>query len=208
MCNDNTKNEIEAKIKAKLCEISADEKYSGKVFHARGAYFIVTDGEIREISASGIEPRVSFPDIVTGTKEAEDAFIEDVMKDVGFDDDFFEGVIEYCMGEFDADEADEYFAELAEEGEDVADKADIYYTVKELVEDEDSPFDSMEAFVSALSRRDLCYGALYYEFEGEYYDLYENILFYGEERGEYDFLTPTEWLALLERIDEHIVEPD
>lgn len=63
----------------------------------------------------------------------------------------------------------------------------------------------MEDFVLAVR----CYGLdkdrLYYEWEGEWIDFYDNILDTGESRGNYENLSDEEWLAVLENIDNYKV---
>ena len=68
-----------------------------------------------------------------------------------------------------------------------------------------TPFESMDDFVNALKRYGLCCGVLYYEWEGDYVDLHENIEEIGEEPGYYDSLSKEEWISILEDIDNHIV---
>jgi len=49
---------------------------------------------------------------------------------------------------------------------------------------------------------------LYYEWEGEYIELHDNIADTGEERGYFDSMSDEEWIELLENIDKHIVTAD
>lgn len=48
-------------------------------------------------------------------------------------------------------------------------------------------------------------GELYYKWDGEYINLYDNIAECGEGIGYYDDLTENDWASLLERLDNHIV---
>mgnify|MGYP007037177290 CR=1 FL=1 len=95
-----------------LTAISNDPKYAGCVFEAPGIYFVVCNGEIREISddASSSPKGGWFPDIVTGITEGEKNCLDKMMEEIGFELDFFGDLINDC-GEFDDEYALEYFSE-------------------------------------------------------------------------------------------------
>ena len=59
--------------------------------------------------------------------------------------------------------------------------------------------------LSALGRYGLEPDCLYYEWEGEYIDLYENICDIGEERGSYDRFSDEKWIEIIENVDEYII---
>jgi hypothetical protein len=63
----------------------------------------------------------------------------------------------------------------------------------------------MEELVGALMRYELDGDTLYYEWEGEYIDLRDNICGTGESRGYYDNFNTADWIEILENIDEHLV---
>lgn len=199
MCKENFENEKkEARIKELLDEISQNKKYAGEIFFAPRIYFTVSDGEIAEIPSD--------VNIITGPSEEENEFIEMLMQNIGFDEGFFLDMIDTC-GEFDDECAEEYFEELDEEAdEDEPSQLEIYRKIKECVEDEGSPFESIDDFVSALDMFGITEGDLWYFFEGEYFHLGENINLYGECRGYYDAMSPDEWISVLENIDEHIID--
>jgi hypothetical protein len=122
------------------------------------------------------------------------------MKKYDIDEYFFSELIDDC-GEFD----DEYVLEYYEDNED-EESARIYRKIKKEIESGKTPFGTIDDFVSALGRYGLESNCLYYEWEGEYIDLHDNICDTGEERGTYDSMSDEEWIELLENIDKHIVK--
>lgn len=78
--------------------------------------------------------------------------------------------------------------------------------MKNQIESGKTPFETIDDFVSALGRYGLESNCLYYEWEGEYIDLHDNICDTGEARGSYDSMSNEEWVTLLENIDDHIVK--
>ena len=122
------------------------------------------------------------------------------MKKLDVDEYFFSELIDDC-GEFD----DEYVLEFFEDNED-EDSAQTYLKIKKEIECGKTPFAEIDDFVSALGRYGLEPDCLYYEWEGEYIDLYENICDTGEERGSYDRISGEKWIDILENIDEYIVK--
>ena len=194
------KNRIDELLEA----ISNNNNYRGCVFEECGIYFVIRDGKILEISddASSSPKGGWFPDIVTGPTVEERACLQEMMAELGFDEDFFRDMIDDCY-EFSEEEAIEYF-----ENNDDEDSLEIYKKIRKKVRSGATPFDSVDAFVEALGRCELDHGTLYYEWEGEYIDLYDNICDTGEERGYYDNLSDEDWICLLEDIDKHIVTPN
>ena len=119
-----------------------------------------------------------------------------------FDEDFFKEMIEDCF-EFSDEDALEYFEGLGDE-----DSARTYRKMKRMVKSGKTPFETMEDFVSALGRYDLDPDCLYYEWEGEYIDLYENVDSTGDPRGEFESFDDEEWIGILENVDAYIVRAD
>ena len=191
----------EVRLAELLTAISNDPKYAGCVFEAPGIYFVVCNGEIREISddASSSPKGGWFPDIVTGPTEEESECLAGLMDALGFDEDFFRDYLDDCI-DFDEEDAEEYF-----EGNDDEDSLKIFRKLKRKVASGKTPFASMEELVSALMRYDLDSDTLYYEWEGEYIEFYDNIRDCGERRGYYDSLSDGDWIGILEDIDEHVV---
>lgn len=182
--------------------ISNDDKYHGCVFEGCGIYFIIKSGKILEISDDASDsPRGGwFPDIVTGPTAEEFACLTEMMEDLEFDEDFFRDMIDDCV-EFSDEEAIEYF-----EGNDDEESLKIYKKIRKKVRSGATPFKSVDDFVNALARYGLDYGTLYYEWEGDFIDLYDNICDTGEERGYYDSMGDSDWIEILEDIDNHIVK--
>jgi hypothetical protein len=191
----------ERRIEELLESISNNEKYNGCVFWGRGIYFVVGNGSLWEISDdASCSPRGGwFPDIVSGPTAEEDACLQKMMNELGFDEYFFKEIID-DYGEFD----DEYVLEYFEDNED-EESAKIYQKMKKKIESGKTPFATIEDFVSGVGRYGLESDCLYYEWEGEYIDLHDNICETGESRGSYDSMDDSEWIELLENIDEHIV---
>ena len=191
----------ERRIEELLESISNNEKYNGCVFWGRGIYFVVGNGSLWEISDdASCSPRGGwFPDIVSGPTAEEDACLQKMMNELGFDEYFFKEIID-DYGEFD----DEYVLEYFEDNED-EESAKIYRKMKKRIESGKTPFATIEDFASAVGRYGLESDCLYYEWEGEYIDLHDNICETGESRGSYDSMDDNEWIELLQNIDEHIV---
>ena len=191
----------ERRIEELLESISNNEKYNGCVFWGRGIYFVVGNGSLWEISDdASCSPRGGwFPDIISGPTAEEDACLQKMMNELGFDEYFFKEIID-DYGEFD----DEYVLEYFEDNED-EESAKIYRKMKKRIESGKTPFATIDDFASAVGRYGLESDCLYYEWEGEYIDLHDNICETGESRGSYDSMDDGEWIELLENINEHIV---
>ena len=181
--------------------LSEEEKYKGKVFEATGIYFVIGNGSLWEISDdAGYDPKGGwFPEIFSGPTKEESACLKQMMEELGFEEDFFAEMIDDC-GDFYDDDAEEYFEENDE------DALKIYRKIKKKVESGKTPFADIEDFVKALTRIDFEPDCLYYEWEGEFIDLHDNISDVGEERGTYDSLSDDEWIEIFQNIDEHIVK--
>ena len=198
---EGTKMDKEERINELLQLISNDEKYDGCVFEAPGIYFVIGNGNLWEISDdASCSPRGGwFPEIVTGPTDEENACLEKMMEKLEFDEDFFNELIFDC-DEFD----DEYALEYFEDNED-EESAKIYCKMKKEIESGKTVFSNMDDFVDALVRYGLSSDCLYYEWEGEYIDLHDNICETGEERGSYDHISDEKWVEILENIDKYMV---
>ncbi len=180
--------------------LSEDEKYNGKIFYIPGAYFTIANSSLWEISSDVCcTPKGGFPDIFSGPTAEESACLKQMMEELDFEEDFFAEMIDDC-GDFYDEDAEEYFEETDE------DALKIYRKIKKKVESGKTPFASMDDFVFALTRIDLEPDCLYYEWEGEFFDLHDNICETGEERGSYENLSDDEWIKIFKNIDEHIVK--
>ena len=122
-----------------------------------------------------------------------------MMQTMGFDETFFSSLIEdYC--EFDEEYVEEYFEENDDE-----DSLKIYSKIKKKLNSGKTPFKTVNDFANALVRYGLDSNCLYYEWEGEFIDLHDNIAETGDSRGSCDNMSNEEWIELLENIDKHIV---
>ena len=150
---------------------------------------------------AGYNPRGGwFPDIVTGPTKEEADYLNLMMDSIGFGFDFFADAIDSC-GEF-CDSDTEAFFEENEDNESL----EKYQQIKEEIESGKTPFESIYDLVSVIERSDLDTDCLYYMWEGEYIDLYDNICDCGEERGTFDGLSESDWIDILENIEVHIVK--
>ena len=192
---------MENRINELLESISNDDKYNGCVFWGRGIYFVIGNGNLWEISDdASCSPKGGwFPDIVKGPTAEEANCLTKMMTSLGFDEDFLRDLIFDCEG-FDEESAEEYFDESEDE-----DSLKIYRKIKKKIDSGATPFESVNDFASALMRYGLDENCLYYEWEGEYIDLHDNIAETGEERGYFDRMNDEEWIDVLENIDKHIV---
>ena len=189
------------KIQELIDAISNNEKYNGCIFNGGGNYFIIDDGELIAMSADGgYDPHGGwFPAIVSGPTEEEDKCLTSMMEKFDFDEYFFSEMIS-DYGYFDDECAIEYFEDNEDE-----ESLKIYKKIKKKIESGKTPFETMDDFVDALGRYGLDSNGLYYEWEGEYIDLYENICDVGTAIQLYDSADEELWIKILENIDEHIV---
>ena len=189
MSNENRLNEL-------LETISQNEKYKGCVFHGPGFYYIVVNGKIWEMTDNSDG---YYPEIVSGPTVEEKECLTSMMDSLGFDEDFFRDYLDDCF-DFDEEEAEEYF-----EDNDDEDYLKIFRKLKRKVASGKTPFASMEELVSALMRYELDGDTLYYEWEGEFIEFYDNIRDRGECRGYYDSLSDGDWIEILEGIEWRVV---
>lgn len=193
-------NDIQKKIETLLHKLSEEGNTYGEIYEVSCIFFIIANDAIWEIpNDAGCSPKGGwFPEIVTGPSVEEDAYLTTIMEKYGFDEYFFNDYLDDCF-EYDEDSALEYFEENDE------DSLKIFKKMLKEVESGKTPFDSMEDFVSAVRRYGLDSGWLYYEWEGEWIDFYDNIAETGEARGYYDNLSDERWLEILENLDKYKV---
>ena len=174
--------------------ISSDEKYNGRVFRGPGIYFMIEDGWISEV-----DDGCDFSGLTSGPSAEEKACMDQLMKKLGFGQYFFSDF----LSDYDYF-SDKHILEYYEDNEDKESKK-IYKKLKKEIESGKTPFDSMDAFVDALGRYDMDSDGLYYEWEGEYLEVYDTFTGAGMPRGTYESMSDEEWIDLLEHIDDHIV---
>ena len=193
---------MENRINELLESISNNDKYNGCVFWGRGIYFVIGNGKLWEISDdASCSPKGGwFPDIVTGPTDEEDKCLTALMESLNFDEDFFRELIDDC-GEFEEEYVEDYFEENDDE-----DSLKIYRKIKKKINSGKTPFASVNDFANALMRYGLDNNCLYYEWEGEFIDLHDNIADTGEGRGYFDSMSDEEWIEILENIDSHVVK--
>lgn len=119
----------ERRMQELLDTISSDEKYAGCVFWGPGIYFVIENGSLWAIpDDAGCSPRGGwFPDIIAGPTSEESECLQKMMDELGFDEEFFNEIIE-DYGEIDDDYVQEYF-----EDNDDEDAAKLYRKMKRKV---------------------------------------------------------------------------
>ena len=192
-------DEEERRFKQLLFTRANDPKYNKRVYETRGIYFTLCNGIIVTISDdAGYDPKGSwFPPIVTAPTEEEERCLSSMMQKLDFDEGFFYDMIEEIW-EFSDEGALEYFEDMEDE-----ESAAIYRKMKKQVEGGKTPFETMDDFVSALGRYGLERGHLYYLWESEYIELYENICDTGLPRGNFEDFSTEDWIKILENLDNY-----
>ena len=143
-----------------------------------------------------------FPEIVTGLVDDDFMVLKAFMEDIGFDENFFSEVhAEY--GYFDENDAAAYFADRGDK-----DSSEVLDRILSAISCSTSPYTSWKDFWHTYHRIGLDKDILYFAWDGEYVDLYENIRVTGDKRGNYDSMTFAEWVDVLTNIDHFIVTPD
>lgn len=197
--------DAKARINELLEMISNDEKYDGCVFEARCIYFVIANGKLLEIPDNdGCGPKGGCClEVVKGPTAEENDFIESMMDELDFDECFFSEIIDDFCGVEDIEDEDilDYFEENEDE-----DSLAIYKKMRRKIKSAKSPFEDLTSFIIAVTRYGLDSDTLYYEYEGDYIDLHNNICETGEPMGEFDNLSDDEWINVLENIDRHIVK--
>ena len=200
--------DTKTRINELLQIISNNKKYEESVFKAKCIYFVIKNGKLLEIRDNdGSGPKWSVPlKIVKGPTDEENSFVESMIRD--FDYDFNAYFFSELLWSYDYDVTDikdEDIIDFFEDRED-EESLEIYKKMKTKIIDAESPFKELSSFVIAVDRCGLDSSRLYYAFEDEYIDLYDNICETGEPMGEFDNLTDEEWINILENIDDHIVK--
>ena len=181
-------------------EISENPELCGGVYEVNGAYFIVREDGIREISTNASDaPRgFWFPDIVVGPTSEESKAVKELMEKYNIGADFFTECYD-SISEFDSDIAKDYF-----EDEEQYEKLSKFTLMRKDVKDGACVFKNMDALVKAFRLYGLD-NILYYEWEGEWVDFYDNISDFGECRGTYESLDDEEWIEVLENLESYRV---
>ena len=204
-------SEAQIRLNELIHEISSNPEYEGCIFNDHGWYFIITNDEISLLSDTDPCSLKGTPiSAFTGPSQEEHDFIEKLMDELEFDEFFFDAPYNEYWG-YDEENFLEYFADGYDEEDEAYEDDDppenllIFKAIIEKVETEDSPFGSMGDFVEAIRMYDLEPDVYYYEWEGEYIELYENIAECGEAFE--DYVTEDdefeEWVETLENIDNY-----
>ena len=188
-----------SKLNELLEAISNNAKFKDCVFQADGIYFAIWNNKIFEIpdSSDGFPKGGTSLDVFRGPTVAQNEYVQSMMDDFEFDEDFFSEIM-YDLYDFDEDEILELF-------EDDEDSLDIFKKIVKRFNKGNSPYNNLEELVYGIMRHGLNHDILYYEWEGDFIELYDNIFDTGEGRGHYESMSDEEWINILENIDDHIV---
>ena len=184
-----------------------ESDYSYGVYEDFGCYFILGRKSILEMSSdSGDSPRGGFLDIVTGLSKKDSEAVKQITDKLdknGELEDIFYEIYQDIDEEFDDDDAIDLF-----ECNDDEDNLKLYKKLMKAVKNSDGVFESVCDFAHKYNMRDLEEGTLYYEWEGEYIDLFDNVNECGEARGTFEDLSTKEWILRLLRLDNLKVTAD
>ncbi len=202
-------SEAQIRLNELVHEISSNPEYEGCVFNDHGWYFIVRNDEISLLPDTNPCSLKCTPiSAFTGPSEEEHEFMSQLMDEIGFDQYFFDEAYEEYFG-YNEDYFLEYFGgdydEEYDSEEEIPEDLIKFKAIIERVESEDSPFGSMDDFVESLRMFDLEPDVYYYEWEGDFIELYDNIACCGESFE--DYVTEDdefeEWIETLENIDSY-----
>ena len=201
--------EAEELLDTVLSEISEDEKLADNVYLGDCIYYVIRNGEIYEITDdAGDLPRGGwFPEIIRGlkpdVKECIDKIREEVEEAADIDELYNlikENLNEDCL---DDDEILEMLKDMEE-----LDCLKLFRKLKRAVKKTADMFSDVTEFFQAYQKYDLDPNTLYYWWEDDYIDLYDNIQSFGEPRGSFEEFSAQEWLEELCDLENTIVEAD
>lgn len=191
-------------IQELIDKISTDEKLKRNIYEVAGIYFVVCN-DIWEISNdASCSPKGGwFPQIYSGPNNEERQFITEIIDKYDVEETFFEEYlaeiyVDPC--DIEADELIAYFEE--NENEESVNK--IKGILKEL-SNKKSPFSELGQFATKFRRLNLDHDTLYYDWEGEVINFYENICDYGKKRGSFESLSDEVWIDILTNIEDYVV---
>jgi len=189
----------EQKLNELLEAISNTPELQDCVFQTDCIFFVIWNGKIFEIpDSSGDSPKGgSVLSVFRGPTAEQNEYVQNMMDNFEFDETFFSEIIDYFY-DFDEDEIAECF-------EDDEDALSIFKKITKRFHKGNSPFNDFQELVYGIIRHGLDHDILYYEWEGDFIELYDNICDTGEGRGYYEDMSYEEWIDVLENIKEYIV---
>ena len=201
-------DELEAALNQAIVDASNNEKYEGTVFETSHVYFVVANDKIGEISNdASCGPKGGwFPDIIKGLSQEQNDYIESLIEQYDIDECFFDDFFN-STGAEEEEDIEECIEDYVD-GLDDEEKEDFLSVYEKVEADEETvsfPFRNASELVMKFNRLGLEENLLYYEWEGMYIDLYDNICETGENKGEYDNHSDRDWLYILTNLDEYIV---
>ena len=189
----------EQKLNELLEAVSNNPELQNCVFQANCIYFVIWNSKIFEIpDSSGCSPKGgTLLDVFRGPSAVQNEYVQALMDELGFDECFFSEIM-YDLYDFDEDEILGLF-------EDDEDSFDTFKKIIKHFNKGNSPFKDLQELVYGIMRHGLSHDLLYYEWEGDFIELYDNICDTGEGRGYYEDMSDEEWINVLENIEKYIV---
>ena len=174
--------------------LANDDKYDGEIFEGYNCYYVISDAGLRAISNdASCSPKGGwFPEIVTGLPSEQTKHALEIAQKLNIDIDFFRKAKEdMCVDICDIDCKDflEYYEEDNEED------LKNYKKLETMVVSGETKFEDMTQLIKAFLLNELDAGVVYYEWEGTWIDMYENILDFGDDI--YELNEIAEWLELI-----------
>jgi hypothetical protein len=92
--------------------------------------------------------------------------------------------------------------------DDTSETADILRQIKQEIDDGKTPFETLDQCITALHRSDLEPGFLYFYWEDDYIELYDNVAEFGEPAGTWDSFSEEDWKEILSDLERYRVKPE
>lgn len=194
------------------------DKSERNVYEDANFFFIICYGNIVEMLAEGDGgPKYSrFPTIITGNTQNEVSALNSIIDKIGCNelselDDFLRE--EYWESEYEDSEVIECFKSIIEKSakdeeiQQFQKNITIFEKLLSQIETQQEYFGSAFEFFKKRCKESegLINGELYYEWEGMYINLYDNIADCGEDRGRFESYSAEEWIRIIMNLDEYIV---
>lgn len=179
------------------------EDAQGNVYESNCAYFVITEDDIYEIPTNtGDTPKGgSYLDLFYGpAKEKQDA-AKIIMDKYSIDEYFFINIYDWPE-DYDL-EGEEAFS-VFEGNDDDKRNSGIIREIQNTVISGKTPFKTVAEVAETFKLYGLDPACQYYEYDGEYFEVEENILECGEPRGTYSGNSDYDWLEILDNLDDYL----
>ena len=198
--------EEEGRLEQLVEQLAEDDNVSGKVYETCGIFFIITTGRgiVEMSSESGASPRGgNSVEVFRGPSDDVKQMMSGIITKLNISEDLIDTLSEY----FNPWYAEESCMEGLED-ELSREDYDTLMNLKRIIDTGKSPVDSIAEFIELYQKMDLDHNTLYYEWEGEFIDLYDNICECGEESISTGYLSEDEWIDILENLDIYAVSAE